>query len=99
MWKSLNPGDKVLKRDIIRYRPGTPYLISPQEDMVYEVVMAEQHYFEIVPSSDQAGEDEPARKIIRYMDVGYHVHLEIWSGVAPLSSKTREAPTDLSGFK
>ena len=96
MWKSLNPGDKVLIRDIIRYRPGTPKLISPQ-NKIYEVVKSEQHYFEIVPSADQAGEGEPARKIIRYIDVGYNLHLEIWSGVMP--SETREAPTDVSGFK
>jgi hypothetical protein len=94
MWKSLNPGDKVLPGDTIRYRSGSPRLTSSQ-DKIYDVVKTDQHYFEIVVRADKEGGDEPERKILKYMDVGYHVSLEIWSGIAPFSPETKKEQTDL----
>ena len=82
MWKSLNPGDKVLAEDTIRYRSGSPRLTS-SEDKIYDVVKTDLHYFEMVVRADMQSSDEPDRKIVKYMDVGYHISLEIWSGIAP----------------
>jgi hypothetical protein len=95
MWKSLLPGDRVLTGDVIRYQPGTPALISVR-DCIYDVVKTEQHYFEVLPRSDEACSDDPVRKIIKHMDVGYHIYLEIWSGTLPLSPAEKKEPTDTS---
>jgi len=96
MWKSLNPGDKVLTGDIIRYRSGSPRLTSSQ-DKVYEVGKTDLHYFEMIVRADMQSSDkpdrndepgrndEPDRKIVKYMDVGYHISLEIWPGEVPYS--------------
>jgi hypothetical protein len=93
MWKSLLPGDKVLRGDVIRYQPGTPRLISAR-DCIYDVVKTDQHYFEMFPRSDEACNDDPARKIIKLMDVGYHIHLEIWSGTLPLPPDEKKEQPD-----
>jgi len=82
MWKPLNPGDKVLTGDTIRYRSGSPRLTSSQ-DKIYDVVKTDLHYFEMVVKADMHSSDEPDRKIVKYMDVGYHISLEIWSGNVP----------------
>lgn len=51
------------------------------EDSLFEVVKAERHYFEIIPKAENerlmAG-NQPERKIIKYIDLGYYVSLEIW---------------------
>jgi len=98
MWKSLNPGHKVLAGDIIRYRLGSALLTSSQ-DKIYDVVKTDLHYFEIAPRIDKESCDEPDRKILKYMDVGYHISLEIWSGNVPYlpisdigSTPTRSIP-------
>jgi hypothetical protein len=97
MWKSLHPGDKVLKGDTIRFRSSTLHL-TPSPDKVYDVVKTDQHYFEIVVRADKEGSDEPERKIVKYMDVGYHIRLEVWSGDAPFSPETKKEQTDMFGF-
>jgi hypothetical protein len=82
MWKSMNPGDKVLEGDTIRYRSGSaPSLSSP--DKIFDVVKTEQHYFEVVARPARQHDDDADRRIIKYMDVGYHLSLEIWSGIQP----------------
>lgn len=48
----------------------------------------------IVARPDKEGSDEPDLKIIKYMDVGYHISLEIWSGVAPYLREIEKAQTD-----
>ena len=93
MWKSLNHGDKVLAGDTIRYRSGSALLTSSQ-DKIYDVVKTDMHYFEIVPKADKGSRDEPDRKIVKYMDVGYHISLEIWSGDVPYLPETRKEQTD-----
>jgi hypothetical protein len=79
MWKSLDHGERVQAGDIVRYRPGLPYLAAFR-DRVFDVIKTDQHYFEVVmkAAEDSAGELE--RRIIKYMDIGYHIALEIWSG-------------------
>jgi hypothetical protein len=77
MWKSLNPGDKVLKGDTIRYKPASSNLSSSKEK-IFDVVKVELHYFEIALKPDQEDKEEPDRKIVKYTDIGYHLGLEVW---------------------
>jgi hypothetical protein len=73
MWKTLQPGDIVTVGDTVRYQPNEYGRIS--QDLVYQVVKGEQHYFEI--RQEPAIEDS-RRKAIRYIDVGYAIRLEKW---------------------
>jgi hypothetical protein len=82
MWKSINPGDKVLEGDTIRYRAGSAHPVSSM-NMIFDVIKTEQHYFEVVARPGQHSHDEADRRIIKYMDVGYHIDLEIWSDKQP----------------
>jgi hypothetical protein len=78
MWKTLNNGDRVIAGDSIRYRLGSSrFTGSP--DVLYEVVKTDQHYFEVAARTDDGTLDKTDRKIIKYMDVGYHIKLEVWS--------------------
>ena len=78
MWKALLPGEKVTPGDTIRYLPSSSNL--SYKDKVYQVIKTEQHYFEVVVKTDEAGtEDLFDRKIIKYIDIGYHMGLEVWS--------------------
>jgi hypothetical protein len=81
MWKPLNSGDEVLPGDTIRYLPGGPDL-SSLKDNIYEVVKIDQHYFEIVARVEKS-QDDPHRKVIKYMDIGYNISLEKWAGKIP----------------
>jgi hypothetical protein len=87
MWKSLNPGEKVHTGDTVRYRSGSLFLIS-YLNKIYDVVKTDSHYFEIKIRDDKANGDEPDRKVIKYMDVGHHISLEIWSGNTPFVDHT-----------
>jgi len=88
MWISFNTGDKVREGDSIRYRLGSTHPLSSL-DKIFDVIKAEQHYFEIVTRSGQESGGEEDRRIIKYMDVGYHINLEIWSGKQPYLSETK----------
>jgi hypothetical protein len=81
MWKSLKPGDEVYAGDTIRYLPDAPTL-SSSRDQIYEVVRIDQHHFEIIARTDKI-QDEPHRKVVRYMDIGYNISLEKWAGKTP----------------
>jgi hypothetical protein len=89
MWKTLKPGEKVLPGNVIRYRSDPRHLTSVQ-DRVYDVVKTDLHYFEIALKCDKECGNEPKREIVKYMDVGYHISLEIWAGAdqVPLSPAT-----------
>jgi hypothetical protein len=91
MWKTLKPGEKVLPGDTIRYRSDPRHLTSVQ-DRVYDVVKTDLHYFEIALRCDKECGNEPEREVVKYMDIGYHLSLEIWSGdgLAPLSPVTEK---------
>ena len=82
MWKSLKPGDEVHAGDTIRYLPDAPTPGSSR-GQVYDVVRIDQHHFEIVARTDDI-QDDPQRKVVRYMDIGYNIILEKWAGTAPL---------------
>jgi hypothetical protein len=83
MWKSLNPGEKVRAGDTVRYRSSSLFLVSYLNNL-YEVVKTDSHYFEIKIRADEPDNDDPDRKVIKYMDVGYYISMEIWSGNAPV---------------
>ena len=78
MWKTLHPGERVAPGDTVRYQPSPSNL--SYSDKIYQVVKSELHYFEVIvkPGKENAGE-HPDRKIIKYIDIGYHLGLEVWS--------------------
>jgi len=76
MWKSLNPGESVSLGDIIRHISS--HAVSAFGEKAYEVVRSELHYFEIAPKPETEREKEPERRIIKYIDIGYHLGLEVW---------------------
>lgn len=82
MWKAIQPGEKLAPGDTIRYRPSSGVSFR---DKIFQVVKVELHYFEVVP---QPGQDmdagQPDRKIIKYMDIGYHLALELLVGARSL---------------
>jgi hypothetical protein len=92
MWQSLISGDKVLAGDTIRYRSGSPDLTSSQ-DKIYDVVKTDFHYFEMVARQKKEGSDELDRRTIKYMDVGYHISLEIWTGKLPYPTLPKKEAT------
>ncbi|MBN9382283.1 MAG: hypothetical protein J0H74_16050 [Chitinophagaceae bacterium] len=89
MWKSLNPGEKVHAGNTIRYRSSSLYLKS-YVNKIYDVVKADQHYFEVEARMSDEDNNERDRKVIKYMDVGYHIRLEIWSGTGPFVARHEE---------
>lgn len=78
MWKSLKYGEKVSVGDTLRYRSNSNSLLS--QDVTYVVLRIDQHHFEIVRAADRddAGEP-PERKVVRYIDIGYNMHLDRWT--------------------
>ena len=83
MWKTLLQGQKVATGDTIRYRPSSANLSS--KEIVYQVVKTELHYFEVVVKSDKENAEGHAdRKVIKYMDIGYHLGVEIWAEPTPV---------------
>jgi len=77
MWKAILPGEKVAVGDTIRYRPSASNLSFPGK--IYQVVKTDQHYFEIATKPGTENADYPERKIIKYIDIGYNLGLEVWS--------------------
>ena len=63
MWKSLNISS---------------HAVSAFGEKAYEVVRSELHYFEIAPKHDAENEPQKDRRIIKYIDIGYHLGLEVW---------------------
>ena len=82
MWKLLDPGQQVQTGDIIRYRPGLPHPTAVYR-LVFDVIKTDQHYFVVAVKVDEEMAAKQDRTIIKYMDVGYHITLEIWSGKGP----------------
>ena len=77
MWKPLLPGQKVALGDTIRYRPSSSNLSN--KETVYQVVKTELHYFEVaVKPEKEHAEGHIDRKVIKYMDIGYHLGVEIF---------------------
>ncbi|MBS1566206.1 MAG: hypothetical protein JST39_17615 [Bacteroidetes bacterium] len=81
MWKPLSAVDEVTPGDLVRYMHAEMILQKVAEDSLFEVVKAERHYFEIIPKTENEmfmKGSQPERKIIKYIDLGYYVSLEIW---------------------
>jgi len=77
MWKSLKPGDRVEPGDIIRHTSALSKSAFGDQD--YQVVKSELHYFEIAQKPEGHHDpQQPERKIIRYIDIGYHFLVEVW---------------------
>ncbi|MBO9204940.1 MULTISPECIES: hypothetical protein [Niastella] len=74
MWKIIKPGARVSLGDTVRFLP------SSNSSKIYQVFKIEQHYFEIIVklTNDNCMEN-PVRRIIRYMDIGYHIGMEVWT--------------------
>lgn len=78
MWKTLNPGEKVSEGDTLRYQSKSNSLL-PQDEL-YMVVRTDQHYFEIIQKlANEDPVEDPRRKAVWYLDIGYNVFLERWS--------------------
>lgn len=90
MWKAILQGEKIAQGDTIRYQPSSSNL--PYQTNVYQVVKTEQHYFEIVIKPDKENTGEYLnRKIVKYIDIGYHLWLEVWAeSVQVLSGHPQE---------
>lgn len=82
MWKLLDPGQSVQKGDLIRYRPGLPHP-AVLDEIVFDVIKTDQHYFVVAVQAYDQTPDLRDRSIIKYMDIGYNIMLEIWSGQHP----------------
>jgi hypothetical protein len=81
MWKPLSAVDEVTPGDLVRYMHAELILQKVAEDSLFEVVKAERHYFEIIPKTENERlmqGNQAERKIIKYIDLGYYVSLEIW---------------------
>jgi hypothetical protein len=76
MWKSLHPGDQVKTGDIIRHISSLSK--SAFGEKSYEVVKTDLHYFEIAQKPEKISPQESERKIIKYIEIGYHFLVEIW---------------------
>ena len=83
------PGEKVREGDTLRYQSSSSTLRSSPNE-IYDVVKTELHYFEVEARFDLSAGKEPYRKVIKYMDIGYHISLEIWSGNGPFVSLKEE---------
>jgi hypothetical protein len=77
MWKIIQPGEKVVLGDTVRFLPSINSSLSKEK--IYQVFKTEQHYFEIVVKVENDNFIEnPVRRIVRYMDIGYHIGMEVW---------------------
>jgi len=81
MWQAILPGQKLIPGDTIRYSPSSS--ASSHKDIIYEVVKTDIHYIEVIVKPGKDNSAEPAdRKVIKYMDIGYHIALELWLAAA-----------------
>ena len=78
MWKSLANTQRVFQGDKIRFN-NSPRELSA--DTLFQVVKADEHYFEVLPISAECDTFEHflSKKIVKYFDIGYYVQVEIWN--------------------
>jgi hypothetical protein len=77
MWKSLAFTQRVCQGDRIRFNQTYPAGYNLEN--LFEVVKADEHYFEVLPiTSDVEALHNLAKKIVRYFDIGYYLQIEIW---------------------
>jgi len=62
---------------------------SLYKEKIYQVFKTEQHYFEIVVKLENENFIEhPIRRIVRYIDIGYHIGMEVWTESSPQFSQS-----------
>jgi hypothetical protein len=76
MWKSLRSEDQVKPGDIIRHTSS--HAKSAFGEKSYEVVKTDLHYFEIAQKLEKVSGQDAERRIIKYIEIGYHFLVEIW---------------------
>jgi hypothetical protein len=77
MWKSLANTQRVIQGDKIRFNTTRRDFST---DTLFQVVKADEHYFEVCPISQECDTlQDIARKIVRYFDIGYYIQIEIWN--------------------
>lgn len=77
MWKSLANTQRVFQGDKIRFNNTSR---ESSADTLFQVVKADEHYFEVLPiSSENDVLQNFAKKIVRYFDIGYYIQIEIWN--------------------
>lgn len=78
MWKSLALPQRVYQGDKIRFNNAQP--AGNNIENLFEVVKADEHYFEVLPITAECGSlQNLAKKIVRYFDIGYYIQIEIWN--------------------
>ena len=98
MWKLMLPGEKVSLGDTVRFQPSINS--SLYKEKVYQVFKTEQHYFEIVVKVENDNFIEnPVRRIVRYMDIGYHIGMEVWTESSQASANDLTEGQSKQGFK
>jgi hypothetical protein len=77
MWKSLANTQRVFQGDKIRFNNAPRELNT---DTLFQVVKADEHYFEVLPiAPENDALQNFAKKIVRYFDIGYYIQVEIWN--------------------
>ena len=89
MWKLMQPGEKVSLGDTVRFQPSINS--SLYKEKIYQVFKTEQHYFEIVVKLENENFIvNPVRRIVRYIDIGYHIGVELWTESSQASANVLE---------
>jgi hypothetical protein len=75
MWKSIKPGDPVHVGNMIRYHTNGQKEFPREE--IYTITKVDQHYFEMVEqNADGNVKETSTARAIRFIDIGYNIHLE-----------------------
>jgi hypothetical protein len=98
MWKIIQPGEKVTLGDTVRFLPSISSALYKEK--IYQVFKTEQHYFEIVVKVENDNlMENPVRRIVRYMDIGYHIGMEVWTESSQASANDFNEGQSRQGFK
>ena len=66
-------------------------LIAHFTKKIYQVFKTEQHYFEIVVKLENENfMVNPVRRIVRYIDIGYNIGIEVWKDSSQASADLLE---------
>jgi hypothetical protein len=94
MWKAIAPAEKIIVGDTVRYQPSPSNLSYKLQ--IYEVVKADQHYFEIIVKAvNDDNTKSTERRIIKHIDIGYHLGLEVWREPAQtINAELKDEPVN-----
>jgi hypothetical protein len=92
MWRSITSADKVAVGEIVRHLPTSHNL--PLKGKIFRVIKIEQHYF-IIEEQPEGGAAQVhiTRQIVKLMDIGYHVGLQVWTDEVALPSAHERVET------